>query len=250
MSKTSPKKAVILLSGGLDSTTTLAIAQSDGYLAYALSFDYGQRNRFEVDSAKRIAHQTGVKEHRVATIDLRAFGGSSLTSEDPVEKGRSLEQIGVGIPSTYVPVRNTLFLSFALAWAEVLDARHIFIGINEVDTSGYPDCRPAFINAFEQLAQLATRMGTEDETRNDGRRIKIHTPLQHLRKAEIIRRGLELGVDYAETNTCYDPAADSRACGTCDACQLRQRAFHELGREDPVAYVERISFLQAPTFQV
>lgn len=232
------KKAVLLLSGGLDSSTTLAIAQAEGFEIYALSFDYGQRNQFELKAAAALAESKGVVEHRVAHIDLRTFGGSSLTSELAVEKNRSLEQIGQGIPATYVPVRNTLFLSFALAWAEVLDARDIFIGVNEVDTSGYPDCRPEFIQAFENLARLATRMGCEEEDPNN--RIRIHAPLQQLGKKEIIERGLALGVDYSLTSTCYDPGETGEACGTCDACILRQRAFYALDTLDPIAYQQRL----------
>ncbi len=232
------QKAVLLLSGGLDSTTTLAIVKSENYDIYALSFDYGQRNRFEVQTAKAVAKVFDVVEHRIATIDLRAFGGSSLTSELEVEKNRSIDEIGTGVPATYVPARNTLFLSFALAWAEVLDARHIFIGVNEVDTSGYPDCRPEFISAFENLARLATRMGTESSEEDTP--ITVHAPLQSLGKRGIIERGLELGVDYALTNTCYDPSPEGLACGGCDACILRQRAFHELGTEDPLEYHTRL----------
>ncbi len=235
----SQKKAVLLLSGGLDSSTTLAIAKAEGFGIYALSFNYGQRNQFEIEAAANVARANEVLEHRIATIDLRTFGGSSLTSELAVEKNRSMQEIGQGIPATYVPVRNTLFLSFALAWAEVLDARDIFIGVNEVDTSGYPDCRPEFIQAFENLARLGTRMGSEGDDASNP--IRIHAPLQHLGKKAIIKRGLELGVDYSMTNTCYDPDSAGVACGSCDACILRQRAFYELQSEDPIAYQQRLA---------
>ncbi len=225
------QNAVVLLSGGLDSTTVLAIAQDKGFNIHALSFDYGQRNRFELERASAIAEHYKVAQHKTVTIDLRAFGGSSLTSETPVEKNRSMDEIGRGIPATYVPVRNTLFLSYALAWAETLPAYDLFIGVNAVDTSGYPDCRPEFIRAFESLARLATKMGTEEN-----REISVHAPLQELRKADIITRGMSLGVDYAMTNTCYDPDDTGVACGTCDACILRQKGFSEAGYEDPIAY--------------
>lgn len=222
----SAPKAVVLLSGGLDSTTVLAIATDAGYSVYALSFDYGQRNRWEVNCAKLIAAKYSVAEHRQVTIDLRAFGGSSLTSELAVERNRPIEAIGSNIPSTYVPARNTLFLSFALAFAEVIGAKDIFIGVNAVDTSGYPDCRPEFIAAFEQMARVGTRI--------EG--LTIHAPLQELTKAGIISRGLALGVDYGATSTCYDPLSTGLPCGSCDACILRRRAFVELGSTDPLVY--------------
>ena len=222
----SAPKAVVLLSGGLDSTTVLAIATDAGYSVHALSFDYGQRNRWEVNCAKAIAVNYHVAEHRQVTIDLRAFGGSSLTSELAVERNRPIETIGTNIPSTYVPARNTLFLSYALAFVEVIGAKDIFIGVNAVDTSGYPDCRPEFISAFERMASLGTRI--------EG--LKIHAPLQELNKAGIISRGLSLGVDYGATSTCYDPLSEGRPCGSCDACILRQRAFVELGSSDPLVY--------------
>jgi 7-cyano-7-deazaguanine synthase len=229
MTSSEQRPAVVLLSGGLDSTTVLAYAARQGYALYALSFDYGQKNRFELERAEAIARAAGVCDHRKVHIDLRAFGGSSLVSDRPVERGRALEEIGRGIPSTYVPVRNTLFLSYALAWAEVLEAVDIFIGVNAVDTSGYPDCRPEFIQAFQSLANLATRLGTEG-----GRPIVVHAPLQRLNKAEIIRLGTELGVDYGMTNTCYDPLPGGVPCRTCDACILRARGFAEAGIVDPL----------------
>ena len=229
------KKAVVLLSGGLDSTTTLAIAKNRGFEIYALSFDYGQRNRYELQRAAAIAQVYAVKEQKEVSIDLRAFGGSSLTSDAPVERGRSAAEIGQSIPSTYVPVRNTVFLTYALAWAEVLDASDIFIGVNAVDTSGYPDCRPEYIAAFSRLANLATKLGTEL-----GREIVVHAPLQELTKAEIIKTGLEYGVDYSLTNTCYDPGDQGIACGTCDACLLRQQGFLQLDLVDPLPYVTRL----------
>jgi 7-cyano-7-deazaguanine synthase len=224
------KKAVVLLSGGLDSTTTLAIAQHAGFACCALTFQYGQRHAIEIDAAKRIGAQFGVAEHIVVPIDLRQFGGSALTSAMPVPKDRPLDDMGHGIPSTYVPARNTIFLSFALAWAEVLGAFDIFLGVNALDYSGYPDCRPEYIAAFEKMANLATRAGVE------GRPLKIHTPLIHLTKAEIIRRGLELGVDFASTTSCYDPMEDGRACGRCDACLLRLKGFAENQMRDPCGY--------------
>lgn len=222
------KRAVVLLSGGLDSTTTLAIAKANGFAVNALSINYGQKNQFELQAAQQIAELAGVQQHKIVSFDLRTFGGSSLTSDQNVERGRQREEIGTSIPSTYVPVRNTIFLSFALAWAEVLDIQDIFIGVNAVDWSGYPDCRPEFIDAFGKMANLATKMSTEQK-----KKIEIHTPLIELTKVEIIRRGLELGVDYGITSTCYDPI-DGVACGTCDSCTLRQLAFEELGLNDPL----------------
>ncbi len=227
-------KAVVLLSGGIDSTTTLAIARDAGRDCYALSFDYGQRHRHELNAARDVANSFGVVEHRVATIDLRAFGGSALTDDIDVPKDRippTPLPAGEGsqIPITYVPARNTIFLSFGLAYAEVLGAADIFIGVNAVDFSGYPDCRPQFIEAFERMANLATKIGVE------GRHITIHTPLIDLTKVQIIQRGLELGVDYALTFSCYDPQTDGRACGHCDSCLLRAAGFREAGIDDPAA---------------
>jgi 7-cyano-7-deazaguanine synthase len=224
------KHAVVLLSGGTDSTTTLAIAIAQGYATYVLSFDYGQRHSLELEAARRVAKALGAKEHRTAKIDNRIFGGSALTDNVDVPKGRSEKEIASGVPITYVPARNTIFLSCALAWAEVLGAFDIFIGINALDYSGYPDCRPEFITAFENLAKLATKSGVE------GQRFRIHAPLISLSKAEIIRRGTELGVDFSLTHSCYDPTADGRACGRCDSCQIRLKGFHEAGLPDPIAY--------------
>ncbi len=219
-------RAVVLLSGGLDSTTTLAIAQSEGFEAYALSFNYGQRHHLEIDAARRIADQYHVARHIVLAIDLRSFGGSALTSDLAVPKDRPPGDMS--IPITYVPARNTIFLSFALAWAEVLGAEAIFIGVNALDYSGYPDCRPEYIAAFERMAKLATRSGVEGELR-----LTVRSPLIHLTKAAIIRRGLDLGVDFSLTTSCYDPTADGNACGRCDACILRARGFAEAGACDP-----------------
>jgi 7-cyano-7-deazaguanine synthase len=227
----SETKAVVLLSGGLDSTTVAAIARQQGYSIYALSFDYGQNHRIELDFARRVAAELGVREHAVVKVDLRAFGGSALTSDLPIPKNRTAEAIGHGVPVTYVPARNTVFLSLALAWAESLSATNIFIGVNALDYSGYPDCRPEFIQAFETMANLGTRIGTED-----GRRIKIHTPLIAMTKQQIIETGLRLGVDYGDTITCYDPGSIGEACGECDACQLRLKGFAEAGTVDPARY--------------
>ncbi len=225
------KPAVVLLSGGLDSTTVLAIAQSEGYAVYALSFDYGQRHARELEAARHIAAHSHVKDHLVVSFDMRAIGGSALTAAIDVPKNRSGEQLSSGIPVTYVPARNTIFLSFALAWAEVLGAEDIFIGVNALDYSGYPDCRPEYIQAYETLANLATRAGVEGK-----QRLQIHAPLMTLTKGEIIRRGLELGVDYGLTHSCYDPTPDGMACGECDSCQLRLKGFAEAGATDPVPY--------------
>jgi len=222
--------AVVLLSGGLDSATTLAIARAEGFACHALSFRYGQRHAVELASAAAVARALGAVEHRIVTIDLRAFGGSALTADIPVPKDRDDGERAVGIPVTYVPARNTIFLSYALGCAEVLGAADIFLGVNAVDYSGYPDCRPEFIQAYERLANLATRAGVE------GRRMTIHAPLLTLSKADIIRRGLELGVDFGLTLSCYDPAHDGAACGRCDACQLRLQGFRQLGRRDPARY--------------
>ena len=223
------KRAVVLLSGGLDSATVLAIGRSQGYELYALSFSYGQRHIWELQAAARVAESIGVAKHRTATIDLRIFGGSALTDDIDVPKGRSNDAMSRGIPITYVPARNTIFLSFALAWAEVLGASDIFIGVNALDYSGYPDCRPEFIEAFETMANLATKAGVE------GRQaLKIHTPLIAMSKAEIIQKGIELGVDYSLTSSCYDPSATGMPCGECDSCLLRQKGFSENGLEDPL----------------
>jgi 7-cyano-7-deazaguanine synthase len=224
-------KAVVLLSGGLDSATTLAIARSEGYECHALSFEYGQRHARELDSARRLAAALGAKEYLVLRLDLRAIGGSALTADIEVPKGRSAEAIAAGIPVTYVPARNTIFLSHALAWAEVLGAQDLFVGVNVLDASGYPDCRPEFIETFQRLANLATKAGVEGHSR-----FRIHTPLIALSKAEIIRRGVELGVDYGLTWSCYEPQRDGRACGVCDACLLREKGFAEAGLSDPLRY--------------
>jgi 7-cyano-7-deazaguanine synthase len=225
-----PLPAVVLLSGGLDSTTTLAVARREGFAVHALTFRYGQRHAHEVDAARRIAAAAGVVRHEVVAIDLRAFGGSALTADVPVPKDRDLDAM-TEIPVTYVPARNTIFLSFALAYAEVSGAADIFIGVNHQDSSGYPDCRPAFIAAFERLATLATRETVEGRVA-----IRIRAPLLDLTKREIIALGRSLGVDYAATTSCYDPDAGGAACGRCDACQLRLRGFAEAGLTDPVAY--------------
>jgi len=227
------KRAVVLLSGGLDSTTTLATAIAKGYEVYALSFDYGQRHNLELEAARRVADSLGVREHRVAKIDLRVFGGSALTDDVDVPKKRSEKDIGAGIPVTYVPARNTIFLSYALAWAEVIPASHIFLGVNAIDYSGYPDCRPEFISAFETLANVGTKAGVE------GMRFHIHTPLIKFSKAQIIRQALELGIDLSLTRSCYDPAPDGRACGQCDSCRLRLKGFAEAGLADPIQYASR-----------
>ena len=224
------KRAVVLLSGGLDSATVLAIARAQSFETYALSFRYGQRHAGEIAAAEKIAQSLGATEHRIAEIDLRLFGGSALTDNLDVPAGRAEGEIAKEIPITYVPARNTIFLSYALAWAEVLRAQDIFIGANAVDYSGYPDCRPEFIRAFEQLANLATRAGVA------GKRFNIHAPLIALRKAEIIQRGMSLGVDYALTHSCYDPTAEGLACGRCDSCRLRLKGFREAGFTDAIGY--------------
>lgn len=232
ISKPEPvKPAVVLLSGGLDSATVAAIAQSQGFRVYALSFAYGQRHSFELEAARRVAESLGVAQHRVATIDLRVFGGSALTDDIDVPKGRNSAEMEHGIPVTYVPARNTIFLSFALAWAEVLGASDVFIGVNALDYSGYPDCRPEFIHAFESMANLATKAGVEGR-----QKLEIHAPLMQMTKAQIIKRGLELGVDYSLTSSCYDPAADGKPCGQCDSCFLRRKGFGENGIDDPLPY--------------
>ena len=225
------KIAVCLLSGGLDSATTLAIARRDGFECHALSFDYGQRHRIELAAAARVARSLGATDHKTALIDLRLFGGSALTSEIDVPKDRAAAEMSHGIPITYVPARNTIFLSFALAWAEVLGSSDIYIGINAVDYSGYPDCRPEYVEAFERMANLATKAGVEGL-----QRLRIHTPLIDLSKADIIRAGLALGVDFSLTHSCYDPDAEGRACGHCDSCQLRLAGFATVGSADPVSY--------------
>jgi len=222
-------RAVVLLSGGLDSATTLAIAKAEGFEAYALSFRYGQRHQIELESAVRVAQALDAAEHLTLDIDLRRFGGSALTGDLAVPKDRGLEQIEDGIPVTYVPARNTVFLSFALAWAEVLEAGDIFIGVNARDYSGYPDCRPEYIAAYERMANLATKLGTERH-----RSIEIHAPLIQLTKAQIIRKGIGLGLDYALTSSCYDPDSNGRPCRRCDACRLRAKGFAEAGIADPL----------------
>jgi len=226
-------RSVVLLSGGIDSTTTLAIAIAEGYETYGLSFEYGQRHQIETKAARRVANSLGAKEHRLAKIDLRIFGGSALTDEIDVPKQRSEKEIALGIPVTYVPARNTIFLSHALAWAEVSGASDIFLGVNAIDYSGYPDCRPEFIEAFKNLANLATKAGVE------GRRFQIHTPLIKSSKAEIIRKAIELGVDLSLTHSCYDPSPEGLACGGCDSCLLRLKGFCEAGLKDPLRYAKR-----------
>ena len=221
------KKAVCLLSGGLDSSTCLALARREGYACYALSFDYGQRHKVELEAAARVAAAIGVERHVVARIGLDAFGGSALTGDIAVPKGRSAGEMGHGIPVTYVAARNTIFLSFALAWAEVLESADIFIGVNALDYSGYPDCRPEYIEAYERMANLATRAGVEGRTR-----VEIHTPLLRLHKAQIVQLGRELGLDFGMTFSCYDPDPEGRPCGQCDACLLRRKGFEEAGVED------------------
>ena len=231
--QTQKPKAIVLLSGGLDSSTILAIAKAEGFTPYALTFRYGQRHEAELQAAKRMAALLGVEQHIIADINLGVFGGSALTDQNlSVPKGRSLDQMSSGIPITYVPARNTIFLSFALAWAEVLQAQDIFIGVNALDYSGYPDCRPEFIKAYENMANLATKTGTEDQ-----KKITIHTPLLQMTKAEIVAKGNELGVDFSKTVTCYDPSEQGEACGQCDACLLRIKGFSENGLRDPAPYI-------------
>jgi 7-cyano-7-deazaguanine synthase len=235
MSSRAPKKpAVVLLSGGLDSATAAAIASCEGYVVNALSFSYGQRHSFELEAARRVAQALNVAQHRIVSIDLRAFGGSALTDDIAVPKGRSSEEMGHEIPITYVPARNTIFLSFALAWAEVLGSQDIFIGVNALDYSGYPDCRPEFIAAYEEMANLATKAGVEGR-----QKLTIHAPLMHLTKAQIIKRGMELGVDYSLTSSCYDPGMNGKPCGQCDSCLLRRKGFKENGIDDPLPYPAR-----------
>jgi len=224
-------KAVILLSGGVDSATTLAIAQNMGFDIHALSFRYGQRHVVELEAAMRIARSSSVAEHLMIDIDLRKIGGSALTADIAVPKNRAVKQMGKEIPVTYVPARNTIFLSYALAWAEVIDACDIFIGVNALDYSGYPDCRPEYIVAYEKMANLATKAGVEG-----GQKLKIHTPLIQMNKLQIIQKGIELGVNYSLTHSCYDPSASGEACGECDSCLLRLKGFRDAGVKDPVRY--------------
>ena len=227
MASSALPKAVCLLSGGLDSSTCLALARREGFTCYALTFDYGQRHKIELEAAARVAAAIGAEKHLIARIGLDAFGGSALTADIPVPKGRALEEMGRGIPITYVPARNTIFLSFALAWAETLESSDIFIGVNALDYSGYPDCRPEYIEAYQHMANLATKAGVEGRTR-----VRIHTPLAALNKAGIVRLGRELGVPFGLTHSCYDPAPDGRPCGRCDSCLLRAKGFQEAGVED------------------
>jgi 7-cyano-7-deazaguanine synthase len=227
------RPAVVLLSGGLDSATTLAIAIAQRYEAYALSFDYGQRHQIETEAARRVANSLGAKEHRIARIDLRVFGGSALTDDVDVPKQRAEKEIASGIPVTYVPARNTIFLAYALAWAEVIPANDIFIGVNAIDYSGYPDCRPEFIQAFENLANVGTKAGVE------GRCFQIHTPLIKLSKADIIHKAVELGVDLSLTHSCYDPTLEGLPCGECDSCLLRLKGFREAAITDPIRYAKK-----------
>ena len=229
MSRSQP--AVCLLSGGLDSSVSLACARDEGFECYALTIDYGQRHKLELEAARRIARALGAKEHLIVRTDLRAFGGSALTADLEVPKHRTAAEIGGGIPVTYVPARNTIFLAYALAWAEVLESADIFIGVNAIDYSGYPDCRPEYLEAFERLANLATRAGVEGRAQ-----FRIHAPLLRLTKAEIIRLGHRLGVDFGLTHSCYDPDPQGRACGACDSCLLRRKGFAEAGLEDPIEY--------------
>ena len=224
-------KAVVLLSGGVDSTTTLAIAKNMGFAIYALSFRYGQRHEVELEAASRIARHFNVAKHLIVDIDLRRIGGSALTGDIAIPKSRSIKQMGKDIPVTYVPARNTIFLSYALAWAETIKAFDIFIGVNALDYSGYPDCRPEYIEAYEKMANLATKAGVEGK-----QRIKINTPLIRMTKAQIIRKGIELGVDYSQTHSCYDPSAEGLACGECDSCLLRLNGFQDAGIKDSIRY--------------
>ena len=225
------KKAVVLTSGGLDSTTTMAIAKDQGYTIFSLSFDYGQRHRFELEAARKVSGHLGAAQHLVIPLDLTVFGGSALTADISVPKGRDSGEMADGIPITYVPARNTIFLSIALAWAEVIEAGHIFIGVNAVDFSGYPDCRPEYIAAFESMANLATKAAVEGIMP-----VHLHTPLIHMSKAQIIRTGIDLGVDYRITHSCYDPSPEGGACGQCDSCILRRKGFREAGVPDPTVY--------------
>jgi len=226
-----PRKAIVLSSGGIDSTTAMAIAGHEGYEIYSLTFDYGQRHRTEVDAARRVSVALGAKEHLVIHTELGKIGGSALTADIEVPKGRTGDEIRQSIPVTYVPARNTLFLSYALAWAEVLGASDIFIGVNAIDYSGYPDCRPEYIEAFERMANLATKAAVEGKTH-----LRIRTPLIDLTKAEIIKKGINLGVDYSLTHSCYDPSEDGAACGECDSCLMRRKGFNDAGFPDPIRY--------------
>ena len=226
------KKAVVLSSGGIDSTTAMAIAKHEGFKIFSLSFFYGQRHAFELEAAQKVANAIGVTKHLVINIDLKQIGGSSLTDDMDVPKDRDEQEMTREIPVTYVPARNTIFLSFALAWAEVLKSSDIFIGVNAIDYSGYPDCRPEYIDAFERMANLATKASVEGNTK-----IRIKTPLIRLTKAQIIHKGIELGVDYALTHSCYDPSPQGQACGRCDSCQLRKKGFKEAGVLDPTQYI-------------
>jgi len=226
------RKAVVLSSGGVDSTTVMAIAKSEGYEIYSLSFRYGQRHAFELEAAKKVAEKLGVAKHLVIDIDLRKIGGSALTDEIEVPKNREEHEMRHEIPVTYVPARNTIFLSYALAWAEVVGASDIFIGVNAIDYSGYPDCRPEYIEAFERMANLATKAGVEGRLR-----VTIRTPLIQMSKADIIRKGVDLGVDYRLTHSCYDPSPEGKACGQCDSCLLRKKGFREAGTPDPTEYI-------------
>ncbi len=237
------KKAVVLSSGGIDSTTTMAVARAEGYEIYSLTINYGQRHRKEIEAAQKVAEFFDVEKHLILDIDLKKIGGSALTSEIKVPKGRKEKEIGRGIPATYVPARNTVFLSLALAWAEVLGAEDIFIGANALDYSGYPDCRPEYIKAFEFMANLATKAGVEGRSK-----IKIHTPLINLTKAEIIKKGISLGVDYSLTHSCYDPTSEGLSCGFCDSCILRKKGFTEAGITDPIIYADTspIPLLKSP----
>ncbi|MGD9234686.1 MAG: 7-cyano-7-deazaguanine synthase QueC, partial [Desulfobacterales bacterium] len=229
------KKAVVLSSGGIDSTTVMAMAKHEGFKIFSLSFFYGQRHAFELEAAQKVANAIGVTEHLVINIDLKQIGGSSLTDDMDVPKDRDEQEMSREIPATYVPARNTIFLSFALAWAEVLKSSDIFIGVNAIDYSGYPDCRPEYIDAFEKMANLATKAGVEGTTK-----IKIRTPLIRLTKSKIIQKGIELGVDYALTHSCYDPSPQGLACGRCDSCQLRKKGFKEAGVSDPTRYIDSV----------
>ena len=224
-------KAVVLLSGGIDSATTLAIAKNEGYNTYAISFNYGQRHSFELEKAAKIAGLFKSEKHLVVNIDLRKFGGSALTDSIPVPKDRNEKDISHGIPSTYVPARNTIFLSLSLGWAEIIEAEDIFIGVNAIDYSGYPDCRPEYIEAFQQMASIATKAGVEGKSK-----IKIHTPLINMSKAEIIKKGVSLGMDFSLTHSCYDPISSGKPCGRCDSCLLRLKGFLDAGLKDPLEY--------------
>ena len=231
---TKASKAVVLLSGGLDSATVLAMARSDGWQCYAMSFAYGQRHSLEIDTARKIAEKTGVKKHLVIPVDLSGVGGSALTADISVPKNRSDADLAAGIPVTYVPARNTIFLSYGLAWAEVIGATDIFIGVNAIDYSGYPDCRPEFIKAFEQMANLATKAAVEG-----GEEIRVQAPLLYMTKSQIIQKGVSLGVDYSLTHSCYDPTQEGLACGKCHSCQLRKKGFAEAGLKDPQKYADQ-----------